>query len=67
MLPAPLVWLIYKYQLAVFKLGTVKTEFFSKKSLKMAIGGIPKLKGKYSKQVLEEFQLYSKESEWKKC
>lgn len=33
----------------------------------MAIGGIPKLKGKYSKQVLEEFQLYSKESEWKKC
>lgn len=32
----------------------------------MAIGGIPKPKGKHAKQVFEEFQLYSKESEWKK-
>lgn len=32
----------------------------------MGIGGIPKLKGKYAKQIFEKFKLYSKESEWKK-
>lgn len=32
----------------------------------MAIGGILKLKGKYTKQAFQKFQLYSKESEWKK-
>lgn len=43
-----------KCQLVLFKLGTAKTQSFcSKKSLKMAIGGIPKWKGKYAKQVFE--------------